>query len=356
MSDPAPVTGAHAESAARRPDADAIDSPKAGRAALRGSVVRGGGYVLGVLLSLIAAPLLVRHLGVVDFGRYTTVVSLVALIASLVDAGLNGIALREWSTTSGAERTAGMRNLLGIRIVFTTLGGVAATLFAVVAGYDETLVTGTVLISTGFVLQAVASFLTVPLQGDLRFGWMTLIELGRQFVTVPLIVVLVVAGAGLLPFFVVPIPAALAALVATAVLVRGKTPLRPSFHVRLWWPQLKATFVYAIAIALNAVYLRITIILLALVSTPEQTGYFATSFRVIEVLIAVPTFAIGAAFPILARSGATDRDRFQRAAERILELALTAGVLLSLSVVLVAPFAIEVIGGAEAEPATEVLQ
>ena len=41
----------------------------------------------------------------------------------------------------------------------------------------------------------------------------------------------------------------------------------------------------AIAIAVNALYFRITIVIMSLVSTATQTGYFATSYRIIEVLL-----------------------------------------------------------------------
>ncbi|MDX6657771.1 MAG: hypothetical protein QOH62_2564, partial [Solirubrobacteraceae bacterium] len=51
---------------------DLLDTPAAGPAALRGSALRTAGYVLALVLSLAAAPLLIRHLGQVRFGRYIT--------------------------------------------------------------------------------------------------------------------------------------------------------------------------------------------------------------------------------------------------------------------------------------------
>ena len=57
--------------ALRRPSpgramADLLDTGAAGPAALRGSALRTGAYVGGILLSLVSAPLLIRHLGVAD--------------------------------------------------------------------------------------------------------------------------------------------------------------------------------------------------------------------------------------------------------------------------------------------------
>ncbi|HEX4008589.1 MAG TPA: polysaccharide biosynthesis C-terminal domain-containing protein [Solirubrobacteraceae bacterium] len=351
---PGPAVGELAPVAV--PAADAGVAHAAGPQALRGSVLVGGGYAVTIALSLIAAPLLIRHLGIAGFGRYTTVVAIVAVAGGMTDAGLVNIALREWSTRSGADRQRLMRSLLGIRLELSVAGVAAGALFALVAGYDNTLVLGTVIAGVGMMLQTVANVLTVSLQGELRFGWVTIVDIARQAVSVALIVVLVIAGAGLLPFLAVTIPAGLVTLIFTGVLVRGDMPLWPALRGAQWWPLVRDMLPYSAAIALNALYFRVTIIVMSLIATAQQTGYFATSFKVIEVLIGVPGLAIGAAFPILARAATDDRDRFAYACERIIELAQLIGGAVVLAVVLSAPFVIDVLAGAKGAPATPVLQ
>lgn len=335
---------------------DILDTPQAGPAALRGSVLRGGGYVLGIVLGLAAAPLLIRHLGVEGFGRFVTVVSLVTLVAGLTEAGLYAIALREWATREGEERDRLMRNLMGIRIALAAVAVAIALGFSLLAGYEEALVVGTALVGVGFLLQSVATLLLVALQGELRFGWVTGVELARQVLTVVLIVALVVAGAGLVPFFATYVAAGGLALLLTAWLVRGHMPLLPRLEPRAAWPLVKDSIPYAAAVAVNIVYFRLAIIIMSLVATAKQTGYFATSFRVIEVLIAVPAIAVGAAFPILARAARDDRERFRYAVERIFEISMIFGVWVTLVVVLGAPTIIDVLAGPAGEPAVPVLR
>ena len=57
-----------------------------------------------VVLGLAAAPLLVRHLGVVDFGRYTLVLSLMALVQGVTEGGLSAIGLREYACSASVAR------------------------------------------------------------------------------------------------------------------------------------------------------------------------------------------------------------------------------------------------------------
>ena len=45
-----------------------------------------------------------------------------------------------------------MRSLIGLRIALSTLGGVAAILFAIAAGYPTVVVEGTAIASVGLVL------------------------------------------------------------------------------------------------------------------------------------------------------------------------------------------------------------
>jgi O-antigen/teichoic acid export membrane protein len=338
------------------PEPDLLDTPHAGGAAIRGSVLRAAAYAASVLLALISTPLLIRHLGLTEFGGYVTVLSLVTIVSGLTDAGLNAIAVREYATVAAEDRPMLMANLLGIRLVFGLVGVAGAVAFAFAAGYAQPLVVGTALAGVGMVILLSQSLLTVPLQVELRLGWVSLLELLRQVIVVVLIVVLVLVGAGVAPFLATTIPAGAVLLAITAVLVRGRGTRRPAFDVGAWWPLVRDSVPYALAIALNAMYLRLAIVVMSLIATGLETGYFATSFRIIEALIGVPALVVGAAFPILARAVRDDHDRFASAAARLFELGVIVGFWMVICVEIGAEFAIRVIGGAAAAPAVPVLR
>ena len=316
-----------------------------------------GAYVGSILLSLLSVPLLVRHLGISAFGGYATVLSLVTIVGGLTEAGLNAIAVREYTVLPAERRPALMANLLGIRIALGLAGVAVAVAFAAVAGYEGALILGTALAGVGMVLILSQSLLTVPLQVELRQGWVAVLELLRQFIAVALILILVVAGSGVEAFLAVTIPAGAVALVVTAILVRRRAALRPAFHVGTWWPLVRDSIPYALAIALNAMYLRVALVVMSIVlGTGLQTGYFATSFRILETLIGIPALVIGTAFPILARAVRDDSDRYAAATGRIFELGVIVGAWMAMCVVITAPLAIRLIGGAEDEPAVPVLR
>jgi O-antigen/teichoic acid export membrane protein len=336
--------------------ADLLDTEAAGQAALRGSALRTSAYVLGILLSLISAPLLVRHLGVSDFGHYVAVLSLVTIVSGFTEGGLNSIVLREYATLQGDSRRELIRSAIGIRIVLTIVGVAMAVGFAAVAGYGSTLVLGTALAGAGLILQLLQSLLATTLQAQLRFGWASAAELVRQVVNVGLLVALVLAGAGVLPLLAVAIPASAVSLAVTIPLVRRQVSFEPSFHLGRLWRLLRETVPWAVISAVNVVYFRVSIVLMSIVASALQTGYFATSFRITEVLVGIPGLVIGAAFPILARAHRDDRDRFEFASGRMFELALVAGAWLVVCLEVGAGFAIHVLAAQKADPAIIVLR
>ena len=333
-----------------------LESSNAGPAALRGSALRVAGYGAGLLLALISAPLLLRYLGQVEFGRYFTVISIVTIVSGLTEGGLNIIATREYTTRSGADRAAVMSNLMGMRITLSLVGGLVAVGFAAVAGYGEVLVLGTALASVGMVLQLTQSMAVVPLQSALRFGWATAVDLLRQAVSVVLIVTLVLLGAELLPFFAITIPAGIIGLVITLILVRRFASLRPNLDVLSWTPLLRDAAIFGVAIAVNTVYFRITVILMSFLATPLETGYFSTSFQVIAVLVGLPALTIASAFPILTRAAEGNLERLRAASTRILELSIIAGAWVMVTVQVGSDWIVHLLGGAAAIPAAPVLR
>jgi O-antigen/teichoic acid export membrane protein len=333
-----------------------LDAPTAGGKVIRGSFFRIGGYVVGVLLGVLSASLMIRHLGVVDWGRYVTVTSLVAIVGGLSEAGLSSIGAREYVTREGAERDRLMRNLLGLRLVLTALGVVGALIFALVAGYSSVQTVGTLLAGFALLLSVAQQMYMVPLGTALKIGWVSGLDLARQALTVLAVVCLVLAGAGLLPFLAVPLPVSLLVLALTIVLVRRTIPFVPSFERTQWKPVLQLTIVYSAAAAVASIYTSLTVVIASLIATGTELGYYGASFRIFSVLTALPLLAVNLAFPIIARAAHRDEARLKYVMQRLFEAAVIFGSWLALATVLGAQFAIDVVAGPRFQPSVSVLQ
>jgi O-antigen/teichoic acid export membrane protein len=346
-----------ADGVADRPSPTSVlDEATAGGRVIRGSLLRSLSYAASVGLGVVAAALMTRHLGVVDFGRYVTVVSIVTVAIGLSDVGMSNIGVREYSVREGGERDRTMKNVFGLRIALTGVAAVLAMGFAVIADYPRVMVVGTLVATLGFVLTTLQHSLAVPLSAGLRLGWVASLEVLRQAGLVLAVVVLVLSGAGLLAFLAAPIPASVLVLAVTAWLVRRSIPFVPAFDPRAWGRLLRIVLPYAAASAVGAVYVSLVVIVTSLVASQQETGYFSAAFRVFSVLSAIPGLLITSAFPVLARAARDDRERLRYALQRLWETSLVLGAGLAALTAVGAPVAIQVVAGSDYEPSASVLR
>lgn len=335
---------------------DVLDTPEAGGLVVRGGFFRAAGFAAGTLLSLGAIVLLTRHLGVVEFGRFQVVVSLVAVVGVVTDLGMATVGIREYAQREGPDRDRLMRSILGMRLSVTVVGVAIATGFALVAGYRHDMVVGVVIMGVGLLALVVQTTLQIPLSAGLRLGAVSVLDVARQAMQAALTALLVFAGAALLPFFTITIPVHLALVACTAALVGRTISLRPSFSVREWGALVRPMLVYSLAVAVGIVYVYTAQILMSLVASERETGLFSAGFRVFVILAAVPSLLASAAFPLLSRAALDDQERLARVARGLFAGTVLVGGAVAVACVVGADPIIALIAGPGFEPAAAVLR
>jgi O-antigen/teichoic acid export membrane protein len=338
-------------------DSDILDSGRAGGMAIRGGALRVLGYGAALLLSLVSVPFMTRHLGVVDYGHYITVSSIIFIIGGLTEAGLTNLGTREYSLLDGAEREHFLRNLAGLRFALTGAGVALATLLTLVTGAETVVVQGTLITGIALLLTLTQQTYAIPLAAHLRLGSVTALELVKQGLLTGTIIALVALGAGLIPFFAASVVSGLGVLVVTLLLLRGEVPLRPAVSGETWRRIMKDVLPYAVAVAVGLIYFRLAVILMSYVSSDYQTGIYSTAFRIVESIGVIPWLVVSAGFPILARAARDDESRLRYALQRLFEVSTMVGAMIALAIGLGASFAIDVIAGLpEFEDAVPVLR
>jgi O-antigen/teichoic acid export membrane protein len=335
---------------------DLLDTSEAGPRVIRGSLLRLGGYVLGTLATVASSAVVIRHLGVVDTGRFITVTALVMIVATVSDLGLTGIAVRDYSSGPKSEGQRLLRNLLGIRLAIASGGLLLAVLFDLVVGYPGVMVLGTVIAGFGAVIFVVQQACSIPLQVSLRFGWVAGLQLAIQVGASIEAVLLVLAGAGLLPFFALQLPVVVPALVVTAVVGGRDARVIPTIDTQQWRQMVGRILPYSAAVVLSVVYFQIAQVMVSVLSSASQTGYFGVAFRVLVSFTALPPLLVSTALPLLARAARDDAARFEYASRKLAETMVLAGSGLALAVFLGAGFAVDVVGGQHFGHSVEVLR
>jgi O-antigen/teichoic acid export membrane protein len=338
------------------PATHTLDSADAGARFIRGSLFRVGVYGISLLASLISAPLVIRHLGPSAYGYFATVTAIVFIIGGFTEAGLNALGIREYST-GRPDRTQLLRNLVGLRVTGTAAGVLVAAGIATVLGAHDVVVDGVLVAGLGLIVTITGENYGIPLSADLRVTTVSVLGLLQQLTVTGLYILLVLAGAGVVPLLAATIASGAVLFAGTAVLVRSDVPIIPAFERRVWRHLIKETLPYAMASAVGIIYFREALVLMSAMSTEHEVSYYSAAFRIVEVLAAIPYVLVSAGFPILTRAASKDdSSRLAYAMQRLFDTGLIGGVWMAASIVVGATFGIRVVGGPGFEPSVPVLQ
>ena len=334
---------------------DPLNAPDAGARAIRGGSLRILGYGLGALCYLVTAPFLIRHLGVEDFGGYVAVLALVGVVALVSDAGLTLVGLREYAVRDEPGRTRLLDSLIALRLAVAIAGVAAACGFAAISGYAPELIVGTALAGAGLLLVVVEQTCSIALTSQLRFGAVTVLEVGRAALTAAGLLALIALGAGVTLLLAISLPVSAVIALLARRLLRGHG-IRPRFDRAEWAYLIREAIPVAIASSIGSLFYRSAIVVMSITATTAETSYFAASYRILEALIVIPGLLCATAFPILARAAEEDEDRTAFALQSLADVGLVLGTAAGLTLALAARPVVLFLAGGDFEPAIPVLQ
>jgi O-antigen/teichoic acid export membrane protein len=144
--------------------------------------------------------------------------------------------------------------------------------------------------------------------------------------------------------------------VITAVIGGRDARLIPSLDIQEWRRMVGRILPFSAAVVLSVVYFQIAQVMVSLLSSATETGYFGVSFRVLASFTILPPLLVSSALPLLARAARDDSERFNYASRRLVETMVLAGCGLALALFLGAAFAINVVGGSGFEHSVVVLR
>jgi O-antigen/teichoic acid export membrane protein len=327
------------------------------RRVVHGGGVRFVGFGLINLMGALGSLVLLRYLGVDDYGRYGTVIALMAVASGIADAGLTVTGGRELALLPpGAKRRALLGSILSIRIALSIVFTFIGLAIAAAAGYDEEMVVGVVVVGAGGVLLAAQATLTLPLVVKLRNVNLTVSDLVKQGILLVGIVALAIAGAGLVGFFALQIAIGLGALAVVPILVDREDLAPPRWSLAEWWALARTALPIAAAVVLTVIYLRVLVVLTSVMTSDYETGLFATSARIMEMLGGLPLVISGVILPVASVAARDERGRLGYVLARTTETSLLLGVPIALGLVFGARPVTVVLGGSEFAAAAPVLR
>src|SRR3989344_2138855 len=280
------------------------------RTLVKHTTTQFSGRFVTALLSFLTTFILARFLGAHYYGEYTKVLSYIMFFYILTDFGLNAIFVRE---TRGAVVLA--RQKLPAFISLRLVWGTFLTLLAVFgiwvlsflsSGFSPLVRTTTILITPALLWYSLYLAAQALFQVELRFVRSAVALVVGSVVSFGFILVasqVVVPESEKLVLF-----SGLAFVIGAAVttLVAGFfTNIRVSLSTftthKNWRVWFTAAAPLGFMLFFNLIYFRIDTLLLTFWRPSSEIGAYGYPYKFFEFAIAIPTFAMNSAFPLLSK-------------------------------------------------------
>ena len=316
------------------------------------SALTAGSAALLLVLLMIAA----RFLSADDYGRFSWALSLTLIIETIMDIGLGQVTVRAVARDrEGAH--ALLRQVLGLKLVWVAIG---LGVLAVVAPLLKTDLRVIEICYIMGVSSAIRSYLMTArsvLQGLGRFDLEALTVVADRVLILAAGSAALWEGQGLFGLAIAFVAARVAILGAVTILMRTVVgSVRPSFDRAQWRELQKAAIPLGFFIIALQTYTYIDTVILGLMRSDAEVGWYAASYRVYEGLTYVPAIVSAVLTPRLSYLFIHDRPAHHALMMRVLAGALALGVLLGGGALLIARPLVLLLFGAPYAPAAPPLQ
>jgi O-antigen/teichoic acid export membrane protein len=316
------------------------------------ATISAGSAALLLLLLMVAG----RFLSADDYGRFSFALALATIVETIMDIGLGPVTVREVARDRDAAGRI-FRNVLGLKLAWVA-GGLAVLLVLVpILRSDGTVIRVCYLLG---ISSAVRSYLLTVrglLQGLNRFDIEAAVVVTDRVLLLVFGTVALAGGYGLYGLSFAFVGARLLMCGGVTMLVhRLARSAMPTFDRKAWRRiQTAALPLGFFMIALN-LYTYIDTVILGLVRSDAETGWYAAAYRVYEGLTYAPAVMSAVLTPRFSYLFVHDRDALRTQFFRALGGAAALGIALGAAGVLLAHAVLPLLFGASYAPAVAPLQ
>lgn len=328
------------------------------RSVIKNTLAQLLGKIITVTVTLLITVLVTRKFGPEGYGRLTIMLTFPALFYMAGDFGLNAIFVKQSAASFGRLELSEISNLFGLRLVWGAALAILAALLVNFFPYDENLKIGIMLGLLMIITQVMITSANVIFQLKLAYMRATVALLFGGLATLILstIPIFLLNDVRLIVF---------AYFVGGAVTVFVSVFLARSYFGKFFFPRFnlgwsRKIFIAALPLGLTA-FLSVTVgkadsLLLSLLGSSSDVGFYGAAYKVFEVCLVLPTFFMNASYPILLKYKSDSTLRFRKAILKLGIFLLVAGAFISFIGSLMSPSLINLIAGKSFAPSIGVLK
>ena len=290
------------------------------------TIVQALGGILASVVGFFTFVAITRGLGPEAYGDFTAAMVFLFIPIAVADVGLSAAVLREIAIAP--ERTqAAMRASLPLRALVSAAVMAIAVGIGVALPFNDRTTTAVLIGSLGSFLALMTLALLPVLQAQLRMGWAVAGNVGGRVVSLVATLAALEAGFGFDAIVWAYVAGLAVAFVVHVVGVARVVPLWPPVADRVYWRGLfVGSLVIGLAIAISQIYFRVDTLLLALIRSSEEVGFYGAAYKFIEVVQVLSATVAISMFPALANFIASGDRRARQLVQKVFDVLVAGGV------------------------------
>ena len=305
------------------------------------------GKIISTGLSLWIIFVLTRYLGVAVYGEYTTIFAFVSFASIIADFGFFWVLVRELAKTD-EHNNHFFNNLLSLKIVFSLVVFILASAIAfLIPQYSMTVKIGISVIAFGFFWTSLNSTFVGLFQNKLQMYKAVVSDvIGRIIVLVVTLYLVshnydltLILGANVLGAFI--------NFVISYILGAKLINFRFSAHLPTWGSIMRQSFPLAILTLVGTVNFRIDTIILSIMKTQVDVGIYGIPYKILEIIILIPTIFAGNILPIMTRYFHDKDKRLAGSIQKSFDFLMFLGLPVIVGLSILAKPIINFVGGSE---------
>jgi O-antigen/teichoic acid export membrane protein len=261
--------------------------------------------------------LIIRHLSVERWGRFSFVFAFLGLLSIITDLGIGRIVIGGIAGEHAVDDPAAFAGTyIVLRALLGIIGYVIALAFVVGLHYPAEVVRTTAVAGLVVVIATPSQAFDAIFQAHLRMPVVAVAGVVGQASQLALTVAVVVAGGSLVRF---AIPAVVAEVVIASWKIIGvRRVVRPRFGIVLhWWKQmLVEALPLAVGGALGTIYYRVDSVMLSKLDSFSSVGIYNVAYKFADVLHFLPLALLAPLLTLLVRAWPGRPDRFRHTFHR----------------------------------------
>lgn len=279
------------------------------------------GNVATRVFDLLVLVYLARYLGSGEFGNYSFVIAYLFFFTVVTLLGVNKIVVREIAKDRSVERRI-IGNALSIRILLAIVSIFLSVTIVNLLNYPSELKILIYIISIKLPISAIRATYASIFEARLRMEYSEFGNFLEAAVATALIFLVMFLKGSLIHIMGSLVIANFCNFVVTFYFSRKFVKPRFEFNPSYTKMILSASIPAGLAIVFRAIYYRIDVVMLSLMKTKFDIGYYSASYMLISALEIIPRAIMMSVFPLMSEYSKFSQDSFEASYEKSFRILL----------------------------------